>query len=68
MTAVRCPTCGTVQIYSGATLLKTWNLRSSSTGITSWVSPVLSRRTATVTLKVATSGKPVTVDAVGLSR
>lgn len=34
VTAVRCPTCGTVQIYSG----------------------------------VATSGKPVTVDAVGLSR
>jgi hypothetical protein len=68
VTAVRCPTCGIVKIYSGGVLLHTWNLASSTTGITSWVSPLMTSRYGTVALKVASSGKPVTIDAIGMAR
>ncbi len=68
VTALKCPTCGTVGIYSGTTLLKTLSLKSSSTGITTWVSSVRSTRIATVTVKVLTKGKPVVIDSFGMVR
>jgi hypothetical protein len=67
VTALRCPTCGRVQVFSGTKLLKTIDLRGKRR-MTSWVSPVLSQRTSPVTLKVASRGKAVIVDSVGLLR
>ena len=67
VTAQRCPGCGTFGVYSGSTRLGTVNL-NGPTGLTSWVSPVLSNRTATVYLKVANAGKGVTIDGFGLAR
>lgn len=67
-TAVKCRGCGNLLIYSGTTRIGSLSLNSTTTGLTSWVSPVLSSRTATVTLKVTTSGHPVTIDAFGLAR
>jgi hypothetical protein len=68
VTALKCPTCGTMQIYSGSTLLKTLSLKSSSTGITTWISKVRPVRNATVMVKVVSKGKPVVVDSFGMVR
>jgi hypothetical protein len=68
VTGMKCPTCGTVGIYSGTTLLKTLSLRSSSTGITTWVSKVRASRNTTLTVKVLTRGKPVLIDSFGMVR
>ncbi len=68
VTALKCPTCGTIQIYSGSTLLKTLSLKSSSTGITTWISKVRPARNATMTVKVVSKGKPVVVDSFGMVR
>jgi hypothetical protein len=68
VTGLKCPTCGTVGIYSGTTLLKTLSLRSSSTGITTWVSGVRSSATTTLTVKVLSRGKPVVIDSFGMVR
>lgn len=66
--AYQCPTCGTLYIYSGAHLLKKWSLKSSRSGMTSWISRLLTSRRATVRIKNVTSGRMVLVDAVGLAR
>ena len=55
-------------VYSGPTRIGSLSLNSTTTGLTSWVSPVLTSRTAVVTLKVSTGGHPVTIDAFGLAR
>jgi hypothetical protein len=68
VTALKCPTCGTVNIYSGATLLKTLSLKSSSTGITTWISKVRTQKTTTVKVQVMTRRKPVVIDSFGLIR
>jgi hypothetical protein len=68
VTAMKCPTCGTVNIYSGSTLLKTLSLKSSSTGITTWVSKIRTRQTTTLKLRIVTKGKPVVVDSFGMVR
>ena len=68
LTAYRCPSCGRLQVYSGSRLLKTINLYAARSGMTSWVSPVLTRRYATVTLRVVSRGKPVIVDSFGMAR
>lgn len=68
LTGQRCPTCGAVVIYSNGTLIGKLNLAGSATGLTSWVSPVLKSRTAMVTIKVITSGRPVAIDAIGIAR
>jgi hypothetical protein len=65
---MKCPTCGTVNIYSGSTLLKTLSLKSSSTGITTWVSKIRTRQTTTLKLRIVTKGKPVVVDSFGMVR
>lgn len=66
ISAYRCSGCGTVQIYAGSTLLKTWNLASSKAGHTSWVSKALPSKTTTLTLKTSTHNRLVQIDAVGL--
>jgi hypothetical protein len=68
VTAMRCPTCGKLSIYSGSTLLGTLSLKSSSSGITTWVSKVRTRQTATLKLRIVTKGKPVIVDSFGMVR
>ena len=69
VTAMKCPTCGKVAIYSGSTLLKSLSLRSSTTGMTTWVSSVRPRQTTTLKLRVVTTGnKPVVVDSFGMVR
>ena len=68
VTAYRCPTCGVLNIYSGSTLLKSLNLYSSRSGLTTWVSAPMSRRTNTVTLRVGSRNKPVIVDSFGMLR
>jgi hypothetical protein len=68
VTAMRCPTCGKFQVYSGTKLLKTISLYGAKPSMTSWVSPVLHQRTTSVTLRVVSQGKPVLIDSVGLGR
>jgi hypothetical protein len=69
LVATTCPTCGTVQVYQGATLLKKVRLVSKSVQ-TEQVIPVASFstvHTGTVTLKVAGSGKQAIIDGLGVS-
>jgi hypothetical protein len=68
VTGLKCPTCGTVGIYSGTSLMKTLNLKSSSTGITTWISKVRPSRNTTLTVKVLSRGKPVVIDSFGMVR
>lgn len=67
-TALRCRGCGNVLVYSGTTRIGGLSLNGATTSLTSWVSPVLTSRTAVVTLKVTTAGHPVSIDAFGLAR
>jgi hypothetical protein len=65
-----CPTCGTVSVYWGSTLLATVSL-ASRTKSYSRVLPVATFpavRTGTLVLKVTSRGRPVTVDALVLRR
>jgi hypothetical protein len=69
LVATTCPTCATVQVYQGATLLKKVRLVSKSVQ-TEQVIPVASFstvHTGTVTLKVAGSGKQAIIDGLGVS-
>ena len=68
LTGQTCRGCGAIRVYVGLTLVSTVNFNAATTGMKSWVSPVLSLRTATVTLRVITGGHPVTLDAIGLAR
>lgn len=69
LVATKCATCGKVAVYSGTTLLTTINLYRAST-LHEVVIPlsVVSLRTATIRLKVVSSGKLVQVDGLGISR
>ncbi len=69
LVATTCPTCATVQVYQGATLLKKVKLVSKSVQ-TGQVIPIASFSTAhtgTVTIKVAGSGKQAIIDGLGVS-
>jgi hypothetical protein len=66
--AYRCSGCGTIGIYSGSHLLKKWNLNAARSGMTSWISPLLTSRTATLRIRNLTAGRMVLVDAVGMAR
>ncbi len=68
VTALRCPTCGVMDVYSGSTRLARVDLRASSSALRTWISPVLSSRTATVMVRVVAAGRPVVIDAVALQR
>lgn len=65
----KCPTCGTVGVYSGNTLLGKINLAASTTMRKVVVLlPKVSLRTATITVKILSSGKPVQVDGLLVSK
>lgn len=67
LVATRCPTCGTVGVYDDGVLVAKASLVSSTTTRRALVGvPLGGRRTGTLTLKVLTSGKPVTVDGLAL--
>jgi hypothetical protein len=66
--ATRCPTCGTVGVYVGTTLVGTINLAATTTQrqVLFAIAP-FSYRTGTVTVKVTSSGRLVQVDGVAIS-
>jgi hypothetical protein len=68
--ATTCPTCGSIRVYWGATLVRTISLRSSTTanGRTIAVVAFTSVRSGTVTVKVATSRRNVLIDGIAISR
>lgn len=68
VSAVRCPTCGTIEIKAGTTVLKTIELRGKRTKTFIWVSKVRPLAKATLTISVLTRGKPVIIDSYGLAR
>jgi hypothetical protein len=70
LVATTCPTCGKVQVLLGTTSLKTVNLasRNGQTQQVFTVATFSAVQTGTVTLKVTTAGKQVTVDGLGVSR
>lgn len=70
LVATRCPTCGTVDVYLGATKLKRISLSSSTTKRRQVISVAAfsSVKSGTVKVKVVSSGKDVFVEGLGLAR
>jgi hypothetical protein len=66
LSALHCPTCGTVKIYAGKTFIKTLDLKSPKYGRTNFVSDALKLRTARVYVKVTSRHRLVQIDALGL--
>lgn len=68
--ATTCPTCGSVKVYWGSTLLRTISLASTTTVnhqlIT--VKTFTSARTGTLTIRVISSSRKVVIDGVGIRR
>jgi hypothetical protein len=69
LVATSCPTCGTVRVYLGSTLLRTISLYSATTihRHVYVVKQFSSVRTGTVTVKLSSSGRRVIVDGLGIS-
>ncbi|HEX5827570.1 MAG TPA: hypothetical protein VFY23_08625, partial [Candidatus Limnocylindrales bacterium] len=70
LVATTCPTCGSVKVYWGSTFLKTVSLRSTTT-MNQRVLPLAtfsSARTGTVTIKVVSSARRVTIDGLVVKR
>ncbi len=70
LVATSCPTCGTVRVYLGSTLLRSINLYSSTTinRRIFTVAKFTSIRSGTVTVKVSSSRRRVLIDGLGISR
>jgi hypothetical protein len=70
LVATTCPTCGSVRVYLGTTLLKSVSLVSATTVnkkvITVYASSVL--KSGTVSIKVTSSGKAVKIDGLALGQ
>ncbi|BBH16415.1 hypothetical protein Back2_07020 [Nocardioides baekrokdamisoli] len=67
--ATRCPTCGKIAVYVGSSLVGTVNLAAAhAANRVLIVLPHFSYRLGTVTIKVLTSGHPVVIDGLGISR
>jgi Fibronectin type III domain len=68
--ATTCPTCGSIRVYLGSTLLRSISLRSSTTvnGRVITVADFGSVRSGTLTIKVSTSGRMVRIDGLAVSR
>ncbi len=64
--ATTCPTCGTIKVYWGSTLLKTISLKSATTVNKKVIAAIAftSPRTGTLVIKVASSGKKMIIDGV----
>jgi hypothetical protein len=70
LVATTCPTCGTVKVYLGATLLKTVSLYSP-TRVDQKLMPIKSfyaTHYGTVTIKVVSHGKKVIIDGLAIRR
>lgn len=70
LVATTCPTCGSVKVFLGTTLLKSISLKSAATvnrkAILVYTSPTL--KSGTVSVKVVTSGKAVKVDGLAIGQ
>ena len=68
--ATTCPTCGSIRVYLGSTLLRSISLASSATvnRRVIAVAAFTTVRSGTLTLKVTTSGRMVRIDGLGVSR
>ena len=68
--ATTCPTCGTVKVYWGSTLLRTIKLTSATTVNRKLiaVTTVTSDRKGTLTIKVSSTGRKVIIDGVAIRR
>jgi hypothetical protein len=71
LVATTCPTCGTVRVYLGTTLLKTISL-VSTVKVNRAVIPIKSwsyeEHQGTVRIKVVSDGKPVIIDGLAVDR
>jgi hypothetical protein len=69
LVATTCSGCGTVKVYLGKTLLATVKLTSGKTRnrVVIPIDASLTRLSGTVRVKVATAGKPVVIDGLGIS-
>jgi len=68
--ATTCPTCGTVKVYLGSTLLKTVSLISKTTvnQRLMTVATFSAAQSGTLVIKVSSSGKRVVIDGVAIRR
>ena len=66
--ATKCSTCGSVRVYVNGIAIGTINLYAATTSRSLITLPAFSLRTATVTLRVMSSGKLVRIDGVGLGK
>lgn len=68
--ATTCPTCGSVRVYWGSTLLRTISLTSATTVNRKLikVTTFTSARSGTLTIKVNSSGHKVIIDGVAIRR
>jgi hypothetical protein len=68
--ATTCPTCGSVQVYWGSTLLKTVNLYSKTTASRKLITVVAFpwARSGTLSIRVVSSGKKVIIDGIAIRR
>lgn len=68
--ATTCPTCGTVSVYWGSTLLRTISLHSASTIDRQLLTAGTfgSVRTGTLTIRIYSSGKQVLIDGLAIRR
>lgn len=69
LVVTKCPTCGSVGVYLGSTLIGKVSLtRSTKASRVLVVLPAFSLRSGTVTIKVLTSGRPVLIEGLGVFR
>ena len=66
--AARCSTCGVIGIYIGPHLIGKIDTSGSTLYRKLYVLSPFSYRTGTVTIKVLSSGKPVKIDGLGITR
>lgn len=66
--ATRCSTCGVVGVYVGTHLIGKINTAGALLYQKLYLLPVFSYRTGTVKVKVLSSGKPVKIDGLALTR
>jgi hypothetical protein len=66
----KCPTCGSIKIYWNGSLRHSYSLHSSSVHKMVYLRAVsfASVHTGTLKIVVSSSGKPVIIDALGVSR
>jgi hypothetical protein len=68
--ATTCPTCGSIKVYWGSTLLRTISLTSATTINRRLISVTTftTARTGTLTIKVSSSSRKVIIDGVAIVR